>query len=431
MDRRLALCGVVPLLVAAASLWNPNLPMAPVQNAAELASIAVCLSLFGVGGFSYARGGDRHALLVSTAFLCVAFLDFLSVLGAGPVTGLAAQVALAGTVVAEVRVDTGRPRWWLRREVLLPVALILPPATAGLDRLLTIGSLPFAPWLAASLFAGALALCWRPRVRTRQGSQGWVGALGLFLIAQLLAAGGEGSVWAGVGQLYQLLGLGLVYRSAFVDWVRKDGTDRQTLLRELHHRTKNTLQLIQGLVVLQASEGAGVPEVKELVRKTEDRIQAISLVHHQVDSEDDLSRVRIQAYLEALGARVMKGYRPSRNRISLTADAGDHSLQVDAAIPFGLIVNELLTNSFKHAFPGGARGAIVVRVTPGLPGRLRLEYRDDGVGMGGEVDLQRPESLGLGLIRTMAVQQLGGTVDLTGVGGFSCTVDFPEGSREG
>ncbi|MFZ4388355.1 MAG: sensor histidine kinase, partial [Chthoniobacterales bacterium] len=203
--------------------------------------------------------------------------------------------------------------------------------------------------------------------------------------------------------------------------------EKETLLRELYHRTKNTMQVVRGMVLLHAEKYPGVPEVKELAASTETRIEAISLVHQMLYQSQDLSRIDIGEYIRGLAGMVLASFGSTGGRIAMDFDIAAKALLLDSAIPLGLVLNELLTNSLKYAFPGDRAGTVSIALAASTPGKLRLTYRDDGIGLPESFDFRSQGSLGLSLVHGIGEQQMMGSVEFRGRPGVCCTFDFPEG----
>jgi two-component sensor histidine kinase/ABC-type amino acid transport substrate-binding protein len=200
--------------------------------------------------------------------------------------------------------------------------------------------------------------------------------------------------------------------------------EKETLIRELYHRTKNTLQVVSSLIELQAAEYPDDAALQSLVKSAEDRIYAISLVHQLLYKSQDLSKVSIREYLDALSAGLYRSYEVDPSRIRLDLRVADQSMLLDLVIPIGLIINELMTNSFKHAFPDGRQGLIVIELFETEPNQSLLRYTDDGVGTGENFDFKKQNTLGLQLIFNIGENQLMGNVKMEGTGGMSCSVIF-------
>lgn len=201
--------------------------------------------------------------------------------------------------------------------------------------------------------------------------------------------------------------------------------EKENLIRELYHRTKNTLQVTRGLIMLQAAKYPAIPEMQELAKTTDTRIQAISLVHQMLYKGRDLSHLAINEYIHDLAEMVFQANGISQDRIALECDIEDRSFLLDTAIPLGLILNELLTNSLKYAFPGGRAGKIGISLSTGLDGKELLRYADDGVGLPESFDFRSQESLGLKLVYSIGEQQMMGSVEMRSSGGVECVLEFP------
>jgi two-component sensor histidine kinase/PAS domain-containing protein len=200
--------------------------------------------------------------------------------------------------------------------------------------------------------------------------------------------------------------------------------EKETLIRELYHRTKNTMQVIRGLIVLQGVEYPDNAELQRLVKNTGERIQAISLVHQMLYQSKNLSRVSIKDYIGDLSALILTSYANTDSRISVSMDVEDQYYLLDAAIPLGLIINELMTNSLKYAFPDGRKGKISIALEKKGAETSLLRYSDDGVGVPDGFDFRDRGSLGMRLIFSIAEQQMLGSVKFGNEGGVSCSIEI-------
>jgi two-component sensor histidine kinase/ABC-type amino acid transport substrate-binding protein len=203
--------------------------------------------------------------------------------------------------------------------------------------------------------------------------------------------------------------------------------EKETLLRELYHRTKNTLQVIKGMVVLQSADYPDNDGVQQLVKTTEDRIQAISLVHQILYRSKDLSRISIKDYIQELTAHIMSSYVYFDNRIKILTDIEEHFLLLDTAIPFGLILNELVTNSLKHAFPDNRDGIISISLKGIKNDGIVFTYSDNGIGVPEGFDFRAQSTLGLRLIYSIGEMQLLGHVTFSSDHGVSCMIEMTTG----
>ena len=212
------------------------------------------------------------------------------------------------------------------------------------------------------------------------------------------------------------------------DRLRASLREKEILLQELHHRVKNNLQVIKSLLRLQA-HSVRDPALRELFRDSQNRVHAMALVHEQLYRAHDLDHIDFTAYLRELAASVLRSYEGRCAQIRLTFDIDDAvALDIDAAIPLGLILTELVSNSIKHAFRDDRIGTIAVGLRSDADG-LALSVRDDGVGIPATVDLRATGSLGLQLVGDLT-QQLGGVVSIEQRGGVCFQVRIPHRSSE-
>jgi two-component sensor histidine kinase/ABC-type amino acid transport substrate-binding protein len=210
------------------------------------------------------------------------------------------------------------------------------------------------------------------------------------------------------------------------DAVRRSLAEKETLIQELFHRTRNTLQTIQALLELQVGALPMRPELQLLMRNIESRIQSISLVHKMLFKSNDLSHIPLDRYTRDLSLMLMESYDISPERVSIEIRMGEQELLIDTAIPFGLILNELMTNSLTHAFPSDRAGSISITLDELDAERNRLVYADDGVGVPEGFDFRLQNTLGLSLIFSLGEQQLGGAVEFQSDHGVRCSIDFPK-----
>lgn len=180
--------------------------------------------------------------------------------------------------------------------------------------------------------------------------------------------------------------------------------EKETLLREVHHRVKNNLQVISSLLSLQAGY-APHAGLGALLQDSQNRVHSIALVHEKLYQAGDFARVDLGEYLESLLGHLQQVLSREHAAIELRVEAPNVQLPLDVAVPCGLIVNELITNALKHAFPAFERGC--VRVAARVSGkRCSVEVSDDGIGLPAHLDFETTQSMGLRLVTTLA-RQLG------------------------
>jgi len=205
--------------------------------------------------------------------------------------------------------------------------------------------------------------------------------------------------------------------------------EKEILLREIHHRVKNNLQFVSSLLSLQFETGKDKRGL-DVLHESQDRIDSMALVHEQLCESEGLAGINMGEYIRNLVAHLSDSY--GTPAISHKVDAEPVPLDLDAAVPCGLILNELWSNAVKHAFPDGRSGVISVGFRPAGQDNVELAVRDNGVGLPEGIDLQNTDSLGLRLVGLL-VGQLKAAVELDRTGGTAVKITFPrkkEGRRD-
>ena len=206
--------------------------------------------------------------------------------------------------------------------------------------------------------------------------------------------------------------------------------EKTVLLNEVHHRVKNNLQVITSLLNLQA-DYASDPRVRAILAESCSRVKAMALTHQLLYERKDFSRLHLGDYLERLVQSIRTSYRATGDRVALRLElpAADVPLDLERAIPCGLLINELVTNSFKHAFPGERRGEIVIEIMEDANGRICLSVADNGIGLPAEAELPHSSSLGLQLV-ALFVEQLHGTTSIGRDAGCRFSISFPRSNTK-
>ena len=202
--------------------------------------------------------------------------------------------------------------------------------------------------------------------------------------------------------------------------------EREVLLQEIHHRVKNNLQVISSLINMQMrklEDAAG----REALEQCQTRLQAIALIHENLYQAKDYSRIDFSAYARTLAANVFLAMGVGSGEIELEMKIEEVQLPVNRAIPCGLILNELMTNAIKHAFPDGRHGHIKVGLFKTSGTEVRLTVNDDGIGMVPERDVTTSESVGMQLVSTLA-EQLDARLVISQDSGTSFHLTFSDGS---
>jgi PAS domain S-box-containing protein len=204
--------------------------------------------------------------------------------------------------------------------------------------------------------------------------------------------------------------------------MRQSLKEKEVLLKEVHHRVKNNLQIISSLLNLQASAVTD-PQVREIFHESQNRVRAMALVHEKLYQSTDLAHIHLGDYIRHLTDYLFRAYSRAAQSIRLDVVIDDVALSVDVAVPCGLLVNELVSNALKHAFPNGRAGVIRVVLRETSPQQFSLVVQDDGVGMPADFEWQHTTSLGLQLVVSL-VNQLAGELQLDHRAGVTFTIQF-------
>jgi two-component sensor histidine kinase len=195
--------------------------------------------------------------------------------------------------------------------------------------------------------------------------------------------------------------------------------DKELLLREIHHRVKNNLQIIISLLNLQSRY---ITDEKTLaaIRESQNRVKAMALVHEKLYQSADIARINLDDYVQFLGNSLFQFYGMRGKGIVFTTTIPEISLDINTAIPIGLIINELVSNSLKYAFPNGKRGEISIGIKR-EDHRVTILFKDTGTGIPADFDWRNAKSLGLRLVVSL-VEQLFGTIELDRAEGTAYTI---------
>lgn len=202
--------------------------------------------------------------------------------------------------------------------------------------------------------------------------------------------------------------------------------EKEVLLREIHHRVKNNLYVISNLLDLQA-DTLEQEEQRNLFAESQNRIQTMALIHEQLYQSDDLSQVNFANYIQNLVQKLSSSYQPKDCKININLDVEPVTLNLETAIPCGLLINELVTNAFKYAFPNSTTGEVEINLKVDSEQKIYLKISDHGIGIPEDVDWQDSPSLGLRLVNILA-DQLEATLELDCSQGTSFTLIFQEKS---
>jgi PAS domain S-box-containing protein len=200
--------------------------------------------------------------------------------------------------------------------------------------------------------------------------------------------------------------------------------EKEILLREVHHRVKNNMQVISGLIELQSAQITD-PETHRLFQESYERIKTMALIHESLYRSDDFARIDFSLYLEKLISSLLSSYGRTRDEISVDIRLRVIQMNMDIAVPCGLIANELISNSLKHGFPNKRHGIISIRLVNVGEKDYEFTVSDDGIGFPQELDFRNTASFGLQLINGLATHQMRGTVELHRGNGTTFVIRFP------
>jgi len=198
--------------------------------------------------------------------------------------------------------------------------------------------------------------------------------------------------------------------------------EKVLLLKEVHHRVKNNMQIITTLLDFQA-ESIHDRETVKAFRDCQDRIKAMAIIHERLYESTDMASIDFARYVEGLSAYLFDTYLIEPGRIALKVEAEGISLAIDRAIPCGLIINELVSNALKHAFPGNMKGEIKVSFHREKDGSITLRVEDNGIGLPPGLDITKTGTLGMQLVN-MLTKQLRGQIEISGDHGTSWEITF-------
>jgi PAS domain S-box-containing protein len=226
----------------------------------------------------------------------------------------------------------------------------------------------------------------------------------------------------------RLVGLSKVLRDitdqkAVEQKIRQSLREKEILLREIHHRVKNNLQVISSLLNLQV-ERVGSASARSALTESQDRIRSMALVHQMLYRSKDLAHIHFVDYLRTVVDSLVRTYRDETRTVVTEVTGPEIQLDIDRAISCGLIVTELVTNALRHAFPKRRSGHVVVAVSV-RESHIVLEVKDDGVGMPDHAQLDAMPTFGLQITRALT-QQLEGKIDITNGTGTTVRIVFPQ-----
>jgi PAS domain S-box-containing protein len=211
---------------------------------------------------------------------------------------------------------------------------------------------------------------------------------------------------------------------------RRAEEEKEILLKEVFHRTKNNMHVISSLLALQSASSTS-EEVKSSLLDAQNRIMAMALVHNMLYSSEELARLDLNSYLSELGTSLLSGYSGESARIGFSVVGPEILVSLESAIPCGIVLNEIMTNSAKHAFSAetGAETPTIAIELNRQDHTIEICYQDNGDGLPEDWDMENVATLGMQIVHNLVVEQLRGSLLVSGEDGFQATIRFPEDSH--
>jgi PAS domain S-box-containing protein len=227
------------------------------------------------------------------------------------------------------------------------------------------------------------------------------------------------------GEIYRVAGVidDVTERKKALELIKTSLHEKEVLLKEIHHRVKNNMQVITSLLSLQ-SRTIGDGPALAVFQDSQNRVKSMALIHETLYQSKDLSRINFAEYLQKLVAHVSRSYRLRPDAVKISVQVDDISLPIDTAVPCGLIINELASNSLKYAFPGDKKGEIKITFDR-TDTHYVLRVADTGIGLPKDFDPEKGRSLGMKLVR-MLTTQLCGEIECHNGVGTTFEIKFPE-----
>lgn len=217
----------------------------------------------------------------------------------------------------------------------------------------------------------------------------------------------------------------ITQRKQAVEALHASLQENEILLGEVHHRVKNNLQVISGLLDLQVRASKN-PRLIEMFHESQRRIRSMALVHETLFSSKNFTRIDLADYLRGLSQELFQAYniKPEEIDLVIQTDGGIH-MDINKAIPCGLILNELISNALKHAFSGNGTEAITVSIRKSDDNEIEIVVHDNGLGLPDDVDIHQPRTVGLYLVNGLVINQLDGQIEVRRDNGTEFRIKFP------
>lgn len=205
--------------------------------------------------------------------------------------------------------------------------------------------------------------------------------------------------------------------------LEKSLKEKEILLKEIHHRVKNNLMVISSLLNIQSRYIKNKDDL-DLFRESQNRARSMALIHERLYSSDDLKSINFGEYIRTLSTELFRTYTRDSSRLKLNLNVENEVVDINTTVPLGLILNELITNSMKHAFPDSREGEITIKFHK-KDDEFVLIVSDNGIGFPADLDFQNTQSMGLQLVNTLS-EQINGKIKLNKKNGTAFTIKFSE-----
>ncbi len=205
-------------------------------------------------------------------------------------------------------------------------------------------------------------------------------------------------------------------------FLKKSLEEKDVLLREVHHRVKNNMQIISSILRMQ-SRNIEDPKLKDILQESQNRIHTMALIHENLYNHESLANIKFSNYIKSLTGNIARTYSNQQANVKFNYQMDDAYLPIDTAIPCGLIINELISNSFKYAFNPGSNGIISILFKELAKNKYQLIVSDNGNGIPSDVDITKTKSLGMKILHKL-VQQIDGTLQNDFSNGTKFTITF-------
>jgi two-component sensor histidine kinase len=220
------------------------------------------------------------------------------------------------------------------------------------------------------------------------------------------------------------MALTLMGRVRMESQLKESLRDKETLIKEVHHRVKNNLQVVSSLLALQGRQ-VHDPETRDFFNESENRVRTMSMIHEKLYRSADLASIDLSEYINELVEELYMSFDISSSSVKMVIEVQERQMDIDTLIPCGLIINELVSNAFKHAFKSGTKGEFYLGIYFSDDGNTELIVRDNGPGLPMNFDISKTRTLGLRLVNSL-VKQINGKLNIYNDGGTEYKIVFKE-----